>query len=190
MSDIVERLREVAERADANYPAIMEQAADTITNLRAEVERLTADRAYTDDARVDALALAADTITTLRAEVERQVQWVKDLADNLIAEEAKTATLRAENERLTADRAYTDDARVDALDWAEQLRAENERLRAALTPSGDTKGAYHGEFYIEEEIIDEEGEPKILRIPVPWTTIKEIMAAIRARAALAEEKSG
>ena len=158
MSDIVERLREVAERADANYPAIMEQAADTITNLRAEVER--------------------------------QVQWVKDLADNLIAEEAKTATLRAENERLTADRAYTDDARVDALDWAEQLRAENERLRAALTPSGDTKGAYHGEFYIEEEIIDEEGEPKILRIPVPWTTIKEIMAAIRARAALAEEKSG
>ena len=130
MSDIVERLREVAERADANYPAIMEQAADTITNLRAEVER------------------------------------------------------------LTADRAYTDDARVDALDWAEQLRAENERLRAALTPSGDTKGAYHGEFYIEEEIIDEEGEPKILRIPVPWTTIKEIMAAIRARAALAEEKSG
>jgi hypothetical protein len=39
-------------------------------------------------------------ITTLRAEVEKQVQWVKDLADNLIAEEAKTATLRAEIERL------------------------------------------------------------------------------------------
>ena len=40
MSDIVERLREVAERADSNYPAIMEQAADEITRLTAEVERL------------------------------------------------------------------------------------------------------------------------------------------------------
>ncbi len=42
MSDIVERLREVAERADANYPVIMQQAADTITALRAENERLRA----------------------------------------------------------------------------------------------------------------------------------------------------
>lgn len=40
MADIVERLREVAERADANYPAIMEQAADEITRLRAENEKL------------------------------------------------------------------------------------------------------------------------------------------------------
>lgn len=42
MSDIVERLREVAERADANYPVIMQQAADTITALRSENERLLA----------------------------------------------------------------------------------------------------------------------------------------------------
>ena len=33
MSDIVERLREVAERADANYPAVIEQAADRIEQL-------------------------------------------------------------------------------------------------------------------------------------------------------------
>lgn len=39
---------------------------------------------------------AADEITKLRAEVAEQVQWVKDLADRLIAEEAKTTTLRAE----------------------------------------------------------------------------------------------
>jgi len=68
------------------------------------------------------------------------------------------------------------------------LRAEVKRLRAALTPSADTKGAYSGEFYIEEEVLDEDGEPRILKIPVPWTTIKEIMAAIRAQAALAQEK--
>ena len=35
MSDIVERLREVAERPDANYPAIMEQAAARIEQLEA-----------------------------------------------------------------------------------------------------------------------------------------------------------
>lgn len=40
MTDIVERLREVAERADANYPAIMEQAADEITRLRAALRDL------------------------------------------------------------------------------------------------------------------------------------------------------
>ena len=33
MSDIVERLREVAERPDASYPAIMEQAAARIEQL-------------------------------------------------------------------------------------------------------------------------------------------------------------
>jgi septal ring factor EnvC (AmiA/AmiB activator) len=43
-----------------------------------------------------------DEITRLTAEVENQVQWVNELADNLIAEEAKTATLRAEVERLRA----------------------------------------------------------------------------------------
>ena len=35
MSDLVERLREVAERPDANYPAIMEQAAARIEQLEA-----------------------------------------------------------------------------------------------------------------------------------------------------------
>ena len=65
---------------------------------------------------------------------------------------------------------------------------EIERLRAALTPSADTKAAYSGEFYVEDEIIDEEGEAKIIRIPLPWTVIKEIMTAIRARAALGGDK--
>ena len=47
MSDIVERLREVAERADANYPAVIEQAADRIEQLEAALKPLccTCDRA-------------------------------------------------------------------------------------------------------------------------------------------------
>ena len=40
MSDLVERLREVAERADANYPAVIEQAADRIEQLEAALRAI------------------------------------------------------------------------------------------------------------------------------------------------------
>ena len=43
MSDLVERLREVAERADANYPAIMERAADRIEQLEEANELMLTD---------------------------------------------------------------------------------------------------------------------------------------------------
>jgi hypothetical protein len=55
------------------------------------------------------------------------------------------------------------------------LREENERLREALTPSGATKLAYIGEF--EFTPIEESRTVK-----VPWTTVKEIMAAVLKRA--------
>jgi hypothetical protein len=48
-------------------------------------------------------------------------------------------------------------------------------MREALTPSVETKAAYMGEF----SFTIEEGEYGSRIIPVPWTTIKEIMAAIR-----------
>lgn len=61
-------------------------------------------------------------------------------------------------------------------------------MREALTPSGDTKAAYRGEFKIDvpEMVENDDGEMEEhwRSIPVPWTTIKEIMAAIVARAAL------
>lgn len=50
-----------------------------------------------------------------------------------------------------------------------------EQLEAALTPSGTTKAAYIGEFKFK---ISPRRE-----VMVPWTTIKEIMAAIMANAA-------
>ena len=43
MSDLVERLREVAERPDASYPAIMEQAAAEIEHLRAALREIIQD---------------------------------------------------------------------------------------------------------------------------------------------------
>jgi hypothetical protein len=69
------------------------------------------------------------------------------------------------------------------LDAAE---AKVARLEGALTPSGETKAEYMGEFSIPFPIIDENGDEVMLRPNVPWTTIKEIMAAIRARATLTE----
>lgn len=65
------------------------------------------------------------------------------------------------------------------------LQSENQRLREALTPSGDTKAAYMGEFSIRMMVpsIDEDDDELVPHSePVPWTTIKEIMAAIRKRA--------
>jgi hypothetical protein len=58
------------------------------------------------------------------------------------------------------------------------------KLEEALTPSGDTKAAYMGEFSFPPTMRDDDGDEFDAKIPVPWTTIKEIMAAIKARAAL------
>jgi hypothetical protein len=66
--------------------------------------------------------------------------------------------------------------------------AEIAALREALTPSAETKSAYIGEFRFEVSRVDEFGDELSTRYDVPWTTIKEIMAAILARAAL--EMSG
>lgn len=81
---------------------------------------------------------------------------------------------------------------IPATDYAAltaRATAAEQRVRAleeALTPSGDTKAAYIGEFKftIEVEEPDEVGEMNTVdrEIVIPWTTMKEIMAAILARA--------
>jgi hypothetical protein len=55
---------------------------------------------------------------------------------------------------------------------AERVR----RLTEALTPSAETKAAFLGEFRFPMDGFDS--------VAVPWTTVKEIMKAIAARAAL------
>lgn len=66
-------------------------------------------------------------------------------------------------------------------------RATDQALREAreaLTPSGDTKAAYMGEFAFKQTHLDEFGDEHTVKTYVPWTTVKEIMAAIRERAGL------
>ncbi len=86
-----------------------------------------------------------------------------------------TAAMKAADEY--APRALSAEAERD------RLAAENEALREALTPSGATKAAYWGEFYMGVTL-HARGQEDCRRIQIPWTSIKEIMAAITARAAL------
>jgi len=64
----------------------------------------------------------------------------------------------------------------------EKLQEQNDRYNEALTPSGDTKRAYMGEFSFEIETVDEDGNSCDQKVFVPWTTIKDIMKAINERA--------
>ena len=96
-----------------------------------------------------------------------------------IVERLQKATLYEGNGELSA-------LPEEAADEIAALRAKNERLRVALTPSAETKAAYIGEFHITEEGYDEDGQVYYRKVAVPWTIIKEIMAAISARAALTQ----
>jgi hypothetical protein len=60
---------------------------------------------------------------------------------------------------------------------AEAAEAERDKLREALTPSGETKAAYMGE-------VECDCPTETWRHYVPWTSVKAVMAMIRARAAL------
>lgn len=99
-------------------------------------------------------------------------QWKREEA------EAERDALRAEVAKLQLS---ASDVEFYGNEQVKALRAENERLREALTPSGATKAAYHGEFGFELLARDGEGVDCHM---VPWTTIKEIMAAISKRADL------
>lgn len=86
-----------------------------------------------------------------------------------------------------------EDAALASKTAIDPVTVERDKLFEALTPSGDTKAAYLGEFKFNVEIenVDfEEDEdesdhnPRTLMMPVyvPWTTIKDIMKTIRIRA--------
>ena len=66
-----------------------------------------------------------------------------------------------------------------------------EGLVEALTPSGDTKAAYHGEFTFQiHDGVSDAGIDQYRKVYVPWDTVKEIMTAIRKRAHTKETARG
>jgi len=68
------------------------------------------------------------------------------------------------------------------LDKIDAMEIGHDRLIEAVTPSTATKAAYMGEFSMRIPEIDEDGNEYMCNVNVPWTTIKEIMKAIAARA--------
>lgn len=92
--------------------------------------------------------------------------------------------LKAIRERQTwAAEWFSQDSKRNLRDWEsihallaerDALQRRVERLEEALTPSGATKAAFLGEF---EFPVEGYGD-----VAVPWTTVKEIMKAILARA--------
>ena len=71
----------------------------------------------------------------------------------------------------------------EAAEALSQLTREVEAYREALTASGETKAEYIGEFSFDLPVgFDRHGNDLHRSFDVPWTTIKEIMAAIRKRA--------
>lgn len=67
-----------------------------------------------------------------------------------------------------------------------RMRSELERLEEALTPSGDTKAEYIGEFDFTVTTMELDDKDELYEaqryVTVPWSTISEIMRCIRARA--------
>lgn len=132
---------------------------------------------------IDRAILSAFTEATSRAEKLEHDLASTNAALSLCGYGADThaAILAA----LEAVKKMSRDNRTRA-ETAERKLAEaveaRDRVIEALTPSACTKVAYIGEFKFAIERTDKDGDVYGDEITVPWTTVKKIMAAIRARA--------
>lgn len=95
------------------------------------------------------------------------------------------APLVAELKRLRDETAILMAERDIAIRQRNEARTEAERFLEALTPSAGTKIAYSGEFFVSVSTLDDDGDEHVDRHLIPWSEIKAIMEAIRARAASA-----
>ena len=102
-------------------------------------------------------------------------------------DDAKNHRAKSEERRISITRYMSVDVSAHYGAVVAERDAAIARVKAleeALEPDGDTKAAYMGEFSFPVQMINEDGEEQEYKQYVPWTTIKEIMTAIRARAAL------
>jgi hypothetical protein len=157
----------------------MSETADDLARLRELAERLRADTAFLRDrisATLRVIANDTDEASAAILSLLRDLEAAKVDRDELL--DGTRAVIPQTREH--AENLYT--VAVACLkSYGVDPEAENVRLREALTPSGDTKAAYIGDFSFPITLrLGHEEETR--RVDVPWTTIKEIMAAIRARA--------
>ena len=155
--------RDAAERKVAALTAERDRLAGELINERAKKSDDTFD-AYND------LTSANKTIATLTADLAAAraelVRWQED-------HESQTARAMCAEEQ----------ERIRAHDLA-AARKTIAAYEEALTPSAETKSAFWGEFEIVNTQLDDDGEEYTIKSFVPWDAVKEIMKAIRARAAI------
>lgn len=119
---------------------------------------------------------AADALKSLSAQVDTLTRAKEKLREDRNAQRSRANRIEME---LNLARSYLAlrDARISTLEA--QLKA----FREALEPSAETKALYIGEFSFNVEFgVDAEGNDYSRSITVSWTTTKEIMKAISARA--------
>lgn len=119
----------------------------------------------------------ADLLQSLSAELAEAKREIIRLR-KLLRDDPKTILIAYED----GDHMRLSRAAAKAEDRATTAEAQARAMREALTPSGDTKAAYMGKFSMRFPDVDEDGNEYAREINIPWTTIKEIMAAIKVRA--------
>lgn len=106
------------------------------------------------------------------------------------AEVDRLQKLIANDGGWTLPRRILEELRAEPVEQPPKMRGKKAlaRLLEALTPSGATKAAYSGEFRFSfVHGVDEDGNDVSINVQVPWTTIKDVMAAILKRAEVARE---
>lgn len=101
------------------------------------------------------------------------------------AEVDRLQKLIANDGGWTLPRQILEELRAEPVEQPPKMRGKKAlaRLLEALTPSGATKAAYSGEFRFSfVHGVDEDGNDVSINVQVPWTTIKDVMAAIVKRA--------
>jgi hypothetical protein len=187
------------------YENILREAATVIQTLQREGDELVGERdaalreAQDKDIRYRTwrefygalLAVPASSATPLEVRAHRQANIITDMQYRI---KCLRQEIRRHIRRDHLDppmKGYRIGQHVNKLHklWrdaearAEAAEQQVRDMRGGLTPSAETKAAYIGEFQFNFVVWDPHGEFEITHRPiVPWTTIKEIMAAIRDRA--------
>ena len=124
---------------------------------------------------LSALSSATTHVASLTAQLEAErAAHVSDVHILQMAEAEAMALVLSHEAKIERETARADAA-----------VAEAKALREALDPNL-TKCAYIGEFHFRVDVEMPDGSQSFINPAVPWTTIKEIMAAILARATLAQ----
>ena len=209
-AETAERERDEArsERDDLNANLAHHIAHDRPKKLLADVAALTADRdrlagelAEAKRMHQNAAANGYDISQKLALVTLERDEWKgsalslgakwDELDDTARALTADLAAARAELARWQEDH-ESQTARAMCAEEQERIRAHDlaaarktiAAYEEALTPSAETKSAFWGEFEIVNTQLDDDGEEYTIKSFVPWDAVKEIMKAIRARAAI------